>query len=171
MNLNKILAFVCLMKNVLLYFGKKNPSVNPLCVSFITNIQLWFTVWLTNMVVCIMCIILKQCWSVGYVSLLTLSFIQGIKITISGRQKAVTLLRHFFRSSRKPILKIWYFVNNTQEYKICKIQKKIIDRFFLATSVLLYLKLVYCVYFVSVIFFTFGMIYFAVKYNLVCLEN
>ena len=25
-----------------------NPSVNPLCVSFITNIQLWFTTLLTN---------------------------------------------------------------------------------------------------------------------------
>ena len=33
------------MKNLLLYFSKRNPSVNPLCVSFLTN---WFTTWLTN---------------------------------------------------------------------------------------------------------------------------
>ena len=36
------------MKNRLLYLSKKNPSFNPLCVSFITNIQLLFTTWLTN---------------------------------------------------------------------------------------------------------------------------
>ena len=36
------------MKNLVLYFSKKNPSVNPLCVSFKTHIQLWFTTLLTN---------------------------------------------------------------------------------------------------------------------------
>ena len=45
---DKILAFICLMKNLLLYFSKKNPSVNPFCLSFITNIPLWFTTFLTN---------------------------------------------------------------------------------------------------------------------------
>ena len=36
---DKIFSFVCVMKNLLLYFSKKNPSVYPLYVSFITNIQ------------------------------------------------------------------------------------------------------------------------------------
>ena len=44
----KILDFVCLMTNLLLYFSKKNPSVYPVYVFFINNIQLWFTTWLTN---------------------------------------------------------------------------------------------------------------------------
>ena len=40
---NKILAFVFNEKSLALIILVKNPSVNSLCVSFITNIQLWFT--------------------------------------------------------------------------------------------------------------------------------
>ena len=57
----------------ILNFGQNYLSI--LCVSFITNLLPDWPIPPFIMVICIMCSILKQWWSVGYLSLLTFSFI------------------------------------------------------------------------------------------------
>ena len=58
------------------------------------------------MVVCIMCSILKQCWSMGYVSLLSFSFIcQSLRVHLK-LSKLTCTLYIYLRTIRKSIMLI-----------------------------------------------------------------